>query len=157
MRKGHIQDCSIAGFLSLFGDGWTLLILREALYGVTRFSEFQRNTGAAKNLLSERLNKLVDNGFMQRVEIGTSGSRLAYELTEKGRSVGPMLGAIILWSNKNIYGEENAPTIIRSRSSGKTVTGFSLNSLEGAETWNDLEVFAGPGASQAAIRRLGRG
>ncbi|MCV6596767.1 MAG: helix-turn-helix transcriptional regulator [Mangrovicoccus sp.] len=157
MRKHQAEHCSIGGFLSIFGDAWSLLILREALYGVTRFTEFQRNTGAAKNLLSERLSKLVDQGVFERVEIGTTGSRFAYELTEKGRSLAPLLAAIVLWSNEHIYGQENAPTVIRSKSTGHQVTEFNLTGAHGEIDWHDIEVVAGPGASEAAIKRLGAG
>ena len=80
MSKRHTQKCSVAGFLNVFGDGWTLLVIREALYGATRFSEFRANTGIAKNLLSDRLSKLVDEGILATEDIGERGSRNALQL-----------------------------------------------------------------------------
>ncbi|MEL7372034.1 MAG: helix-turn-helix domain-containing protein, partial [Myxococcota bacterium] len=81
MGKRHTQTCPVAGFLNIFGDSWTLMIVREAFYGATRFSEFQRNTGIAKNLLSDRLSMLVEEDILQIENIGERGTRYAYRFT----------------------------------------------------------------------------
>ena len=95
MAKPHTQTCPIAAFLNVFGDAWTLMIIREAFYGATRFTEFQRNTGAARNLLSDRLAMLVSNGVLERQNVGEQGTRYAYRLTDKGQSLVPVLVAMM--------------------------------------------------------------
>ncbi|MCV6594540.1 MAG: helix-turn-helix transcriptional regulator [Silicimonas sp.] len=156
MVAKHKQACSIAGFLNIFGDAWTFLIIREAFYGTTRFSDFQRHTGAAKNLLSERLSMLVENGILEKVNVGTMGARYAYHITDKGRSLQPLLAAIILWSNDNLYPEGQEPNLVVNRETGEPVREFDLH-LKGLPE-GDLQKFAvvaGPGASDAARERLG--
>lgn len=156
MGTKHKQSCSIAGFLNVFGDAWTLLIVREALFGTTRFSDFQRNTGAAKNLLSDRLSLLVDHGILAKVEIGTMGSRHAYHITERGKSLGSVLSSIILWANEHLYPDGEAPNVLIENKSGKEVRDIEpfLKDGKGVD-WSDVSVVAGPGASNAARKRFG--
>ncbi len=156
MANRHTEHCSLAGFLNLFGDAWSLLILREAFYGSTRFTEFQRNTGAARNLLADRLSMLVDEGLLRRVAVGKTGSRHAYHLTDKGRSLAPVMSAMILWGNQQIYGPGQAPTVLVSRTGGQPVTDLRPALQDGqVADWQDLVVIAGPGASNAARKRFG--
>ncbi len=155
MAGKHKQTCSIAGFLNLFGDAWTLLIVREALYGTTRFSDFQRNTGAAKNLLSERLSTLVEHGVLEKVNISTVGSRYEYRITGKGKSLNSLLASIILWSNEHLYENGEEPNLVLNRHSGTPVRGFQPCFKVDAELEiDDLVVTAGPGANDAARKRL---
>lgn len=150
MARPHTQTCSIAGFLNVFGDAWSLLIVREALYGSTRFSEFQRNTGAAKNLLSERLSTLVDHGLLEKVDVGTSGPRHAYHPTPKCESLRPLLAHIVLWANDNLYADGAEPNQVVN-----TQTGAPVHSLLPAPP-PTLAVVPGPGASEAARKRFGQ-
>lgn len=115
MRKRQDQLCGVARFLTLFGDGWTMLMMREALHGTTRFSDFQRKTGAAKNVVSERLSTLVGAGLLEKVEVGVSGSRFAYQLTARGRSIEPVLAAMLLWSNDNLFEPGTEPNWLETR------------------------------------------
>ena len=84
MANRHTQTCAIAGALNVLGDHWPLLLVREAFYGSTRFGEFQRNTGIAKTLLSDRLLFLEEEGIFRKEDVGERGTRYAYRLTEKG-------------------------------------------------------------------------
>jgi len=154
MRK-HTQTCSLAGFLNVFGDAWTLLIMREAYYGTTRFSDFQRHTGAAKNLLSERLLMLVEHGILEKVDIGTSGARYAYQKTAKGESLTPLLLAMTIWSNEHLYAEDDEPTLVQDCKTGKTVREFDLRfGAEVATPVDECQIIAGPSASDAARKRF---
>lgn len=156
MTARHIQNCSVIGFLDLFGDAWTLLVVREAFLGTTRFSDFQRNTGAAKNLLSDRLTKLVDHGILEKVDIGTSGQRFAYHITPKGESLKPLLTAIIVWSNEHLYPQGTAPTVVINRETGEQMTQFNAAlGMPYEQLATDFKVVAGPGASRAARKRFG--
>lgn len=154
MAGKHRQTCSIAGFLNLFGDAWSLMIVREALYGSTRFSEFQRNTGAARNLLSERLSTLVAHGILEKVDVGTVGARHAYHITPKGESLRPLMAAIILWSNEHLYPDGQAPNSVIHRQTGAELEGLD-DLLNPALGDSRCKVAAGPGASAAARKRLG--
>ena len=84
-RREYGQACSVAGALDRIGERWSLLIVRDALFGVTRFEEFQRRLGIARNTLTDRLDWLVDHGVLERVPYQESPLRHDYRLTAKGR------------------------------------------------------------------------
>ena len=113
------MPCSIAQTLNLVGDWWTLLIIRDAFFGARRFAEFETRLGIAKNILANRLSQLVDNGIMRKVDIGQTGTHYAYELTEKGRDLFPVLTALRQWGDKWVYGEGCAPMDVIERKSGR--------------------------------------
>src|SRR6266516_3725087 len=81
------QNCSIARALEVVGERWTLLIIRDALLGLRRFDEFQRNLGIARKVLAERLRWLVDEGILERVPYQERPQRYEYHLTRKGRDL----------------------------------------------------------------------
>lgn len=89
-------NCSLARALHSVGDWWTLLIIRDAFFGLTRFSDFQRSSGIARNILANRLQSLVEAGIFKRQ--GTS-ERPIYQLTEKGRALLPALVALMQWGD----------------------------------------------------------
>ena len=93
------QNCSIARSLAVVGERWTLLILREVLLGRRRFAEIRRNTGVATNILSDRLDTLVQHGVLRRHQL--AGSELAeYLPTEKGVALTPVLVALTQWGDR---------------------------------------------------------
>ena len=89
--------CSVARTAGVFGDSWTLLILRDAMYGLTRYDEFQRSLHIARNTLSDRLGKLVDAGVMTKRFYQDNPPRYEYLLTEMGRDFFPVLAAMLSW------------------------------------------------------------
>ena len=96
--------CPVACTLDLIGDRWTLLVIRDLFLGRSRFSEFQKAPeGIATNILTDRLNLLVEHGLVDR-RPGPTGRRASYHLTEKGRSLGPLLRAVRDWGLANIDG-----------------------------------------------------
>jgi DNA-binding HxlR family transcriptional regulator len=101
--------CSVAGTLAVVGEKWSLLVLREAFLGVRRFADFQRNLGAPKAVLTDRLATLVDQGILRRVPYQAEGERQRHEyrLTEKGIDLYPTLVALMQWGDK--YLAEGAP------------------------------------------------
>jgi DNA-binding HxlR family transcriptional regulator len=103
------QADSIERALAEFGDRWTFLVMREAFYGVTRFDEFARNTGASPAILSDRLRKLVKFDHLTRVTYSRHANRYDYHLTEKGRDLYPMLVALMQWGDKWLSDETGAP------------------------------------------------
>ena len=93
--------CSVAGTLAVVGEKWSLLVLREAFFGVRRFADFQRLLGAPKAVLSDRLATLVDQGILARVPYQPEGERQRHEyrLTTKGRDLYPTLVALMQWGD----------------------------------------------------------
>lgn len=155
MTHRHTHTCPVAEVLNIFGDHWTWLIVREAFYGATRFSEIQRNTGIARNLLSDRLRLLVSEGILETVDIGTSGTRHAYRLTPKGESLHPLLLALSQWGNTHIYGQENAPAEIIDKRTGRPIPAIAVRGEDGKVlSPDDIEIHPGPGASAATVKRL---
>jgi DNA-binding HxlR family transcriptional regulator len=102
VRRASFQElnCSVAQTLEVVGDWWSLLIVRDIFFGVTRFDDIQRRLGIARNTLTDRLNWLHDHGVVTRVPYGDSANRFEYRLTEKGRDLQPVLLAMVAWGDK---------------------------------------------------------
>ncbi|WP_018996476.1 winged helix-turn-helix transcriptional regulator [Hirschia maritima] len=155
MTQTHNQPCAIAQALNIFGDNWTWLIIREAFYGVSRFSEFQRNIGIAKNLLSNRLSTLVEQGIFEKKNVGENGTRYSYHLTPKGAALRTPLFAILLWGNEYISGDGNEAVLLTERNTGRQLTTMSLVSESGEPIEpNDVRAIAGPGANQEILDKF---
>jgi DNA-binding HxlR family transcriptional regulator len=103
------QNCSIARPLSILGERWTLLVLREVSLGNRRFDEIQRELGVATNVLSARLATLVDEGIVDRRLYSEHPERFEYRLTEKGADLQPILLAFLRWGDKYMAGKAGPP------------------------------------------------
>lgn len=148
------MDCGIAQALEAFGDGWSLLIIRDAFFGIRRFSDFQRNLAIARNILTDRLQRLVDHGILLRIDVGASGQRFEYELTDKGEALLPVLTALREWSDAWVFGRGNEPVIVVERRSGYRVPKLALLGADGRKLRRkDLRSSMGPGAGEG-MRRL---
>jgi DNA-binding HxlR family transcriptional regulator len=99
--------CSIARSITALGDRWSLLVLREAAFGITRFSEFKQRLGIASDVLTDRLQALVEHGVLERVAYREEGSRsrTEYRLTEAGREFQVVLGALGDWGRDHLRSE----------------------------------------------------
>jgi DNA-binding HxlR family transcriptional regulator len=151
------MNCGIAQALDALGDWWTLLIVRDAFFGARRFSDFQRSLGIAKNILSARLQHLVDHGIFERVDVGSDGERFEYRLTEKGDALLTVLTALREWSDEWVFGRGHEPVIVRDRRTGRRVARLRVTDADGAPlTRRDLRTEPGPGASPETIRLLTR-
>lgn len=106
------DGCSIARTLGVIGDRWTLLILRDAFRGVRRFEPLQRDLGIARNILTDRLTKLVDEGVLHRVPYQTRPLRFEYRLTDKGRDLSPALVALMRWGDRWLVEDGDPPTVL---------------------------------------------
>jgi len=145
--------CPVARAMSVLGERWTMLILREAFAGTTRFDAFSRNLGIAPNILSTRLAELVEHGLLDRVP---EGGRHAYQLTERGRDAFPLYLAIRDWGAKWLSGPEGPPTLMVERESGSAVAAPTPRRADGAPlTPDDVRILPGPGANDAVRRRFG--
>lgn len=92
------MNCSLAQTLEVIGERWTLLILRDAMFGVKKFSQFQEDLGIARNILSTRLNRLVEEGILKKVA-KSKGGHAEYHLTEKGYALQPVLLSMTHWGD----------------------------------------------------------
>jgi len=99
-RKSFVDmDCSVAQCLEIVGEWWTMLIVRDSFLGVTRFEDFQRRLGISRNILQQRLTKLVDAGVFVKVPYSEHPPRHEYRLTPKGRDLWPVLTAMRQWGD----------------------------------------------------------
>ena len=99
-RTYDSQVCSAARTLEIVGERWTLLIVRDALLGVRRFEDFRRSLGVARNVLTDRLNRLVDEGILERRAYSEKPPRDEYRLTDKGRDLWPVVHALVTWGDR---------------------------------------------------------
>ena len=141
--------CSIARSLEVLGEKWTILIIREALWGRTRFSEFRDSLGVASDILSDRLATLVAGGVLERVPYRDEGSRerFSYHLTEAGRDLKPVLAALNAWGDAHRTSGWGPSALYRDAETHEPVT-VGFRSAEGE--WLDdsrVEVVRGPAAS----------
>ncbi len=113
------QVCSIARTLEVVGERWTLLIIRDAFLGRRRFDEFRDSLGIASNVLTDRLNRLVDEGVLERVLYSERPERFEYRLTEKGAELRVALLALMQWGDRYLL--DKPPRVARRRSDGSPV------------------------------------
>lgn len=99
-RPASTKTGSVERSLEIFGDRWSILILREAFFGVRHYDQMQENLGIATNVLSNRLKRLVTNGILQRTKDADDGRRVEYRLTEKGLDLYPVTLALMQWGNR---------------------------------------------------------
>lgn len=106
------MNCSVAQALEQIGEWWTLLILRDALLGVTRFEEFQSRLGISRNILSTRLDKLVEDGILERRQYSDRPVRHDYVLTPKGRDLWKTVVVLREWGDRWITGRGDEPVVM---------------------------------------------
>jgi DNA-binding HxlR family transcriptional regulator len=113
------QNCSIARALEIVGERWTLLIVRDAFLGISRFDDFQESLGIARNVLAERLARLVDEGILERVRYSERPERYEYRLTPKGRELNVALAGLRQWGDR--YLSDRPPRVLRAKADGTPV------------------------------------
>jgi DNA-binding HxlR family transcriptional regulator len=143
------QQCSIARALEIVGERWTILVLRDAFLGVRRFDDFQRDLGIARNVLTDRLNRLVDEGILERRRYQERPERFEYRLTHKGRDLWPILHALATWGDAHAA-PGGPPRLFRHRGCGGRITDRRVCARCGTELEvRDVEVVDGPGLKAA--------
>ena len=117
------DNCSVARTVAVLGERWTILVFREAFYGVRRFDELLGNIGCARNMLANRLAMLVEEGVLRRAPYRDGGQRerFEYRLTEKGLELFPVLVALMSWGDKWLADANGPPVAIRHRDCTATV------------------------------------
>jgi DNA-binding HxlR family transcriptional regulator len=124
-------DCPVARALDSFGDWWSLLIIRNALLGIRRFSEFQKSIGLARNILTVRLRSLVERGILKMVPASDGSAYQEYVLTPKGRGVLPVLVALRQWSEEFSGERDGFATQLVDRDKGRPVKKLELHAADG--------------------------
>lgn len=125
------SDCALARTLDVIGDWWSLLIVRDALLGRERFSEFQKNIGLAKNILSTRLKKLVEDGVMEIVEDDASPPTRRYVLTDRGRQLAVIVTALWQWGEENRFKRGALKIGLADAASGRSIAKLALRTDDG--------------------------
>lgn len=143
------ETCSIARTLTLIGDRWTLLILRDLSNGVRRFDDLVTHLGIARNVLSRRLAALADGGLVTRTAYRIDGARerQEYRLTHAGRDLVPILLAVMAWGDRHLSAQDGPPAVPRHADCGERVR-VSLTCEAGHELGDRpwLRVEPGPGS-----------
>lgn len=142
------QNCSIASALEVVGERWTLLIIRDAFLGVRRFEEFQESLGIARNVLADRLQKLVNSDVLEQLPYGIRSDRFDYQLTEKGLDLHIALIGLRQWGDK--YLREMPPTIARRKRDRKRLVAAIVPVGTKSVPIQEIEFVAGPGRDPAA-------
>ena len=147
------QVCSIARTLALFGDKWTLLIIRDAFRRVRRFSDFQKSLGIPKHRLSDRLNKLVDNGVLKKMLYDEKRLRYDYRLTPKGLDLFPVLMTFVQWGDRWATDEDGSPVVFRHSDCGKiSEPKYVCNQCDKPVVAKSFQPEVGPGISKKIHR-----
>lgn len=135
MRWRDLKDepCSVARTLSVIGDRWTLMILRDCFVGLRRFEHFEASLGITRHVLADRLKKLVDEGVLKKVPYGEAPVREEYRLTERGFELYPVVLSIVQWGDKHMADERGAPIVRRHEKCGNIVQGKMVCSDCGEE------------------------
>jgi|SRR5579864_8387715 len=116
------MDCSVAQALEVVGDWWTLLVLRDAFEGVRRFDDFQRNLGVARNILTDRLERLVAGGILERRLYQDRPPRHEYRLTEKGLDLYPVLIGLMRWGDRWAPDADGPPVVLTHKACGHDIS-----------------------------------
>jgi DNA-binding HxlR family transcriptional regulator len=143
------EQCSVARTVSVIGDRWTLLVLRDCFLRVRRFEDFQARLGVTRHVLADRLRKLVRHGVLRRVPYQTRPRRDEYILTQKGLDLHPIIMAIVHWGDVHMVDERGRPVLHRHKLCGKTFDPVMVCS-ECGETLSPKAVQVHPGASESS-------
>jgi DNA-binding HxlR family transcriptional regulator len=121
-REISEMNCSIARSLSIVGDRWTLLVLRDCFLGARRFDDFRASLDLSPHLLSTRLRALVDAGVLERRPYQEKPRRDEYRLTEKGRDLYPVIAGLVRWGDRWLADEDGPPVTLVHRGCGHAMT-----------------------------------
>jgi DNA-binding HxlR family transcriptional regulator len=124
-------ECPIARSMDAIGDCWSMLIVRDAMRGLRRFSEFQKSLGLAKNILTVRLRALVANRILKTEPASDGSAYQEYVLTAKGRGVFPVMVALRQWSEDFAFAPDELSNILVDRESGRRVRKLELHAQDG--------------------------
>lgn len=145
--------CPIARSLERVGEWWSILVLREAFYGSTRFDEFQKTLGIAPNMLTRRLNALVEQGLLERRLYCEKPARHSYHLTPRGRDFRPVLLSLLAWGNKH-YAPEGRSVVLVDAATGMEAEPVLSDAVTGKRIMEGTHrIMPGPAAGEQMLKR----
>lgn len=150
MRWNELDDeaCSLARTVSVIGDRWTLLILRDCFLKVRRFEDFQRRLGVSRAILADRLDKLVQHGVLLKAVYRQRPLRHEYRLTDKGMALHPVIMAMVHWGDEHLAGGAGRPVLHRHLACGCQFDPVMVCSACRAEVSpREVQVLPGPGGT----------
>lgn len=151
------QDCSTAYALEFIGERWTLLVIRDIFAGFRRFDEIQRDLGVARNVLASRLQRLVDEGILERRPYSRNPLRHEYFLTEKGIDLWPILVSMMRWGDRHGDWPEGPTVVVRHKDCGGEMNDhFACERCGEALGPRDAYAGPGPGATPRVVKRYDR-
>lgn len=151
MKKKKLEEfnCSWAQAAVAIGDKWSIMIIRDAFFGVRTFSAFVKNIGIARNILSQRLEHLIQHGIIKKESSGLGSNRFEYSLTDKGHALLPLMTALGQWGDAWVLGQDNEPVLVVDQKRGLPIRKIEVESSQGESlSINDITFKAGPGASE---------
>ena len=146
------MQCPVARSLERVGEWWSILVLRDCFLGLTRFDEFEKSLGIAPNMLTRRLNNLVEAGLLERRQYCERPPRFEYVLTERGRDFQPVLVTLLTWGNKH-FAPEGASVVIVNGETGELADPVLVDRISGRPlTGSTFRTAPGPAADEATRR-----
>ena len=142
------EPCSVAQVLEIVGERWTWLIIRDAFLGMTRFIDFERSLGIARNILTDRLNRLVEEGIFERVLYQEHPARYAYRLTPKGSDLFTALNALRQWGDQ--YLSAKPMRLLRRKDDKRPVIAALVPEGTPVLPTDEIELVPGPGFPRRA-------
>lgn len=155
MQKKSFEgmQCPIARSLERVGEWWSILIIRDALNGATRFDDFRKSLGIAPNMLTRRLNALVEAGLLERRRYQERPPRDEYLLTERGRDFRAVTVALMAWGNRH-FAPEGPAVLMVDRETGRPADPVLIDRVSGEPLLSPrFRVAPGPAASERTRRR----
>lgn len=150
------MSCPIARSLERVGEWWSILILRDAFAGLTRFDQFEKSLGIAPNMLTRRLNALVENGVLEKRLYSERPARYEYVLTDIGRDFLPVLWSFLAWGNRH-FAPEGASVLLENRETGAPADPVLVDRRTGETlTMATYRTAPGPAANESVRRRYAR-
>lgn len=160
MKWGELdhEACSVARTVSVIGDRWTLLILRDCFLRIRRFDDFQARLGITRHILADRLRKLVKEGVLAKVQYEARPKRFEYRLTKKGLDLHPVLMSLVHWGDVHMTTKKGRPLLHEHTACGHHFDPVMTCSECGeAVDVRAVRVRPGPGADRATISHLNEG
>ncbi len=146
------MNCTLARTLEAVGEWWTLMVLRDCFLGIRRFDDFRRRLGISRNVLSERLDKLVAEGILERRPYQDHPVRHEYRLTDKGRDLWPVIVTLRQWGDKWLAGEGQEPALMVHEACGQPTTAvLTCDRCGEAMTARSVRIAPGPGLTDPQL------
>jgi DNA-binding HxlR family transcriptional regulator len=153
--KPNDSFCSVAKAIDLLGDRWMLLLIREVVFGTRRFDDFAQHLGIARNVLADRLARLVAAGVLVQQPLQSDGRRLGYRFSPMGEDLLPVLIGFMQWGDRWLQTPDTIPVVVVERATGKPVPRIRVRNDAGqALGLRELDWTPGPGAGHPRVAKL---